>query len=371
MSKTGSFTIALTVLLALTAATARAEISEDFIQDARKLYPLRIRDMAFPGVMILGFEPTPARGLPKGTWFYEAHYSQASNFMVNDAVESYLETRDDDSRGINLAVDVPALEALGEEVFYVDGESGRLDVNVHFGLTDRLNLVVGAGYITYTGGSLDSLIYNFHENFGIDQNGRDLIAEDELQILFAGVSPNTTFFQGSSPGGGIADPTVRLRWGSETIGKDWNLGVEGAVKFAVGEEDQLHSSGNEDFGVQFAANKTWNKTGLILNAYYVLAGDFEQASEDFDQADPIGFSVAYLRTMGEIFTLNAQALSQRNLFEDATDSSLSDPEFQASIGFTARVAHKSFFQFSYTNNLINYDNTPDLVFHAGFSQFFD
>ena len=51
--------------------------------------------------------------------------------------------------------------------------------------------------------------------------------------------------------------------------------------------------------------------------------------------------------------------------------SLSDPEIQLSVGFTARVAHSSFFQFSYTNNFINYDNTPDLVFHVGFSQFFD
>ena len=60
-----------------------------------------------------------------------------------------------------------------------------------------------------------------------------------------------------------------------------------------------------------------------------------------------------------------------SLFDDATDSSLSDPEIQLSVGFTARVSHSSFFQFSYTNNFINYDNTPDLVFHVGFSQFFD
>ena len=103
------------VLLAST--PARSEVDEEMMQNVRKLYPLRVRDMAFPGVMILGFVPTPGKTIPKGNWFYETHFSQASNFMASNNAENYLKTRDNNNIGIGPA-DIAALEALNDNCEY-------------------------------------------------------------------------------------------------------------------------------------------------------------------------------------------------------------------------------------------------------------
>jgi hypothetical protein len=330
--------------------------------------PVESRNLSWPGILILGFEPAPATTLGKGRVTFATYYSQISNYLVSDNVKQYLLERGED-RPLD-ENDVAVIQSFEEDAFFFDGELGRLHLSAQYGLTPRMDLVVSADYLGYTGGVLDGLIFNFHENFGIDQNGREFVSEDHFQLVLKAAEGRQSVARLSSPGGGLGDPTVRLRYAFPGFGDGWRLGLETGLKAPIGDEDQLHSSGNADVGIQFALEKRWQRSGMVLNGYWVSAGRID-ALEGLDGADPLGLNVSLLRDFNELLTGHLQVTTARSVFHGVTETTLGDPEFQASLGISMRLSGNRRVTFAYTNNVINHDNTPDTIFQLGYARLFD
>jgi hypothetical protein len=363
-----SLRVVFTSLLILTTPVLAAGEDEGISWDTGvRPAPIDSRNLSWPGLLLMGFEPAPATTLGQGNTVFGASYQHVSNYLASENVQLYLEERDD-PRPLD-DTDIAAITAFGEDAFFFDGEVARINLSGQFGLGDRLDLIVTAAYLSYTGGELDGLIFNFHENLGIDQNGRDLIARDQFQML---LSPDDgeTFVHLDSPGGGLADPTVRVRWAFPGFGKGWRMGFEGGFKLPIGDERQLHSSGSFDAGVQLTAEKRWARSGLVLNGYWINAGDLE-ALPGLQTDDPLGLHVSLLRDLGSLFTGHVQVLSARSVFHGAMEASIADPEFQVTTGISARLAGNRRVTFAYTNNVVTHDSTPDTIFHVNFGQLFD
>ncbi|MEN8165793.1 MAG: DUF3187 family protein, partial [Acidobacteriota bacterium] len=135
--------------------------------------PLRIRDMTPPAVLTLGFMPSSASLIGKGRWGLESHYSLANIFLMSNSVKKYLENRavpeplsESDFQGI--------LASADGDLFCFDGGIGLLNLGVHYGITDRIQIFGEMPYYTFSGGSLDHSIMEFHDTFSIDQAGRNL-----------------------------------------------------------------------------------------------------------------------------------------------------------------------------------------------------
>jgi hypothetical protein len=354
--------------LLLVVGTALASDDEISWDTGNRPTPIDSRNLSWPGLLLMGFEPAPATTLGKGRMSIRFSYQHVSNYIASDNVLLYLEERDE---AIPLdETDVAAIEAFEEEAFFLDGEVGRLNLGLQYGLGSRTDLVVNVPYMSYTGGELDGFIFNFHENFGIGQNGRDLIAADQFQMVLSEPDEGRSYVRLSSPGGGLADPTFRLRHAFPGIGRGWRIGLEGGMKLPLGDPGQLHSSGNLDLGVQLAAERRWARSGLVINGYWVAAGDVD-ALPGLETEDPLGAQLSLLRDFGELITGHFQVLTARTVFHGISASGIGYPEFQVTLGLSARLAGKRRFTFAYTNNVINHDNTPDTVFHANFAQLFD
>jgi hypothetical protein len=169
--------------------------------------------------------------------------------------------------------------------------------------------------------------------------------------------------------GGFADPMLSLSYSFPTQWKGWSFSLEGAVKAPIADVDDWLSTGNWDVGLQATTQKTWSKNALLLNLAFVVPGDFE-IDRQFDPADLPSLNIAYLRRLGGRVTFVIQTLYSENIFREEVDADLSAYEFQATAGAKIR-ALGGVVGIAVTENLFNFDNTPDFGFHLSYALLID
>ena len=322
--------------------------------------PMRIRDFTFPTYLLLSFAPQPAAPLTQGKWAFETHYSVINNFQVSQTVESYLEQeRGGERRPLNEA-DADFILGLPQgEGFYIDGEFEFFDLVAHYGLTDRLDVGLAVTYYEFSGGFLDGTIFDFHDQFGYGQQGRDLVADEQFQIVIGQDGQGLTFLDGP-PSGGFGDPSLYFRYFLGERGR-WGFNLAGGVKVPVADEGFL-SSGNVDFGLLLTAQASWKRHALFLNLSVVEAGEFE--SDDVDPPVLPAFHVSWMRAFGKSrqTRLFLQLLAAEHAFSDLFDSDISELELQVTLA-VKRATRAGVFGFGLTENILAYDNTPDIGIH--------
>ena len=331
--------------------------------DWRPPPPFRIRDLTLPNALVLGLIPVPPETVGRGSWAFEFIYSHSNTFQMGGGVEEYLRRRD--RRDPLSPADVVAiLSEFGDDAFYIDGEFGLANLGVHHGLTQNLDVFVNIPYFVFSGGVFDGVIEGFHDALGVSQAGRDLVARNQFQILIPYEGGYVALLDRPSSGG-FGDPVVGLRYAWPVSDNGWRVGLEAAWKIPVAQSGKLLSSGSADYGVQLALGRTWRKNALVINASYVITGAFDGAP-GFEPANLPALNLAYLRRLNARWTLVLQFLTAGSIFSDTIDSSLSDLEFQTTIGVKWRL-RKGYVGIAVTENLFNYDNTPDIAGHVSFS----
>jgi hypothetical protein len=319
--------------------------------------PLRIRDMTPPAILTLGFMPASASLLAKGEWGLELHYSSANVFLMSDSVKTYLENR---AEAVPLTqTDARTIfdEAKGD-VFYFDGQISRFDIGAHYALTDDVQVFAQVPYFTFGGGNLDYTIMEFHDTFGFGQAGRDLVARNHYQVLMR--LGDAEYMTLEAHKEGLGDPTVGVRHRVPFPGEHWSAAAEWAVKLPVADEERFLSNGHTDYGVQLIVQRLWKGSGLYLSGSYVWLGDFNFAN--FSPADVPSATLAYSHRLNTGFTWVLQGLVSRSIYAGKTSSELSSIEYQVSAGLRYRHG-PALFSFALTENVANFQNTPDIGFH--------
>jgi len=330
--------------------------------DWRPPAPFRIRDLTLPNALVLGLIPVPPETVGHGSWAFELIYSHANTFQAGGGIQEYLSRRD--RRDPLSPADVVAvLSEFGDDAFYIDGEFGLANFSVHHGLTRNLDAFVNIPYFVFTGGIFDGVIEGFHDAIGATQAGRDLVARDQFQILIPYSGGEVVLLEPPSSGG-FGDPVLGLRYAWPVLGNGWRVGLEVAAKIPVAESGALLSSGSADYGAQLALGRTWSKNALVINASYVITGGFDGAP-GLEPANLPALNLTYLHRLGARSTLVLQLLTAGSIFSDTTDSSLSDLEFQTTIGVKWELRN-GFVGIAVTENVLNYDNTPDIAGHVSF-----
>ena len=360
----GGFALACAVFVAVfSPSPSWPQESTTPATDWRPPAPFRIRDLTLPNALVLGLIPVPPETVGRGSWAVELIYSHSNTFQVSDGVEEYLRRRDR-REPLSPADVVAILSEFGDDVFYIDGEFGLANFSAHYGLTQDLDVFVNIPYFIFTGGFFDGVIEGFHDALGVSQAGRDLVARNQFQILIPYEGGNVALLDRPSSGG-FGDPVVGARYAWPVSRKGWRVGLEAAAKIPVAQSGKFLSSGSADYGVQLALGRTWRKNALVINASYVITGDFDGAP-GFEPAILPALNLAYLHRLGARSTLVLQSLTAGSIFSDTTDSSLSDLEFQTTIGVKWKLRN-GYVGIAVTENLFNYDNTPDIAAHVSFA----
>ena len=347
---------AMLALLALCTPTAQASEFNGL---------LRTRDLTPFGFLRLDMRPAHAVTIEEGGWAIETEIGYQNTWALSEEVERHLVAREPLGRRDLGPEDFAALQALPGENFLLDLESAAVDVTLHYRMSSQWTAYLIGSYVTYQGGFLDGTIEGFHDMFGFSSFGRPAVSRNDVNLLYDLKSTQISAF-GFPIDAGFTDPTIGLRYSGVNLpGDRWQLAFEAAVKVPVAGERELLSTGRTDYGLQAALQRRGEHHAFYVNAaaVYYAGGDFPVPQDE--QIVPT-LIFGYEHRLSERTNLNLQGYISTSVYshqQTDLDELLSD-KYQLSLGVRHRIS--SFLvTFGVTENLQNFNNTPDIGFQLG------
>jgi hypothetical protein len=322
---------------------------------------LRVRDLTPFGFRRLDMRQSPAAFAPPDGASIDFDLGYQNTWSLTRNVEQYLRAR---PRGPLTQADAAAIRAMGGEDYLLDLELALFDLAFNYRLTDRFGVFAVISGASYTGGLLDGFVEGFHSVFGFGSAARPGLDRNQINVLLDLKGQQVTLLD-APPNSGVLDPVFGLRY---TVSRDpafANLVFETAVKVPLGRGQGLYSTNRLDVGVQLTAQAFHRR-----NAWYVSGAMvyFSGSPGLFDSpallipTAIVGYEYRWLQRTNLI----AQIYASRSTFSaKQTDlAELRGNKFQASLGLRHHLPH-GFWSFAFTENLRNFNNTPDIGFQFG------
>ena len=326
---------------------------------------LRERDLTPFGFLRLDMRPAHAVWAPPGNWAVEVLLGYQNTWAMSPNVEKYLKSLPG-RRPLGPA-DVDAIRALPGEAYLVDLELGLVDVTLHRKLADHWSVNATISGMRYSGGFLDSTIEDFHKTFGLDSFGRPAVARNSVNVIFNLKSVHTPLLLNAPPDGGLLDPTFGLRYSVAAAPSPWNLVLEGAVKVPIDGQRDFLSTGHTDIGLQATLQRFAGRHAAYLSVAAVRTTGSVLTSNDRTQIVPT-YIFGYEYSHSQKTNIVAQFYVSPSPFrhEDTDLPGLLSTKYQISLGLRHR-SYASVWTFAITENVRNFDNTPDIGFQIGWA----
>ncbi len=327
---------------------------------------LRGRDLTPFGFLRLDMRPAHAIDIEPGSWAFETELGYQNTWALSPNVEKYLTGLEKSGRRELGPSELAAIQALPGENYLVDLESALLDITVHYKFSSVLSGYVIATGISYQGGFLDNTIEQFHDTFGFSTFGRPAIKRNDVNLIYDLKSTQYSSL-GAPTKGGIADPTIGLRYSGIQFSPNWKITVEAAAKVPVAGRRELMSTGRTDFGTQVTLQRFGQNHAFYIDAAAVYYAGARDPVPTESQVIPT-LIVGYERKITDRTNLNLQGYASESVYtHKQTDlDELLKEKFQVSLGVRHRL-ERALITFAITENLQNVNNTPDIGFQLGFA----
>jgi hypothetical protein len=325
---------------------------------------LRARDLTTFGFLRLDMRPAHAVHAPEGTWAIETELAHQNTWALSSGARNYLDSLDD-RRALGPA-EVAAIQALPGENYLFDMELAELDVTFHYKFSSRWGAYLVLSGVNYSGGFLDGVIEGFHDMAGFDDNGRPAVRKNDVALI-ADLKSSDMAVLGAPTHGGMLDPTIGFRYSSPQQMKGWSVVLEAAAKVAVRDEKRFLSTGKTDYGMQATLQRFGDH-----HAWYVSAsGVYYDGGNSITPTDPQivpTLIVGYERKLSpETHVILQGYLSDSVYSRDDTElNELLDTKLQLSLGVYRRIG-RNVLSFALTENLQNFNNTPDVGLQIGWA----
>ena len=325
---------------------------------------LRARDLTTFGFLRLDMRPAHAIHAPKGTWAIETELAHQNTWALSEGAEKYIESLPD-RRKLGPA-ELADLQALPGENFLFDMELAELDVTLHYKFSDRWGGYLVLSGVNYSGGFLDGTIESFHDLTGFDSGGRPNVRRNDV-TLFADLKSANLAFLGAPTHGGLLDPTIGIRYSSDRQMKGWDVVVEAAAKVAFRGQEDFLSTGRSDYGLQATLQRFSDHHAWYVSASGVYYDGSTNMTPTGAQIVPT-LIVGYERKLSPKTHLVLQGYVSNSVYshEDTDLQELLDTKYQLSIGVYRRF-NRGVFSFAFTENLQNFNNTPDVALQLGWA----
>ena len=325
---------------------------------------LRARDLTTFGFLRLDMRPAHAIHAPKGTWAIETELAHQNTWALSEGAEKYIEALPD-RRKLGPA-ELADLQALPGENFLFDMELAELDVTLHYKFSDRWGGYLVLSGVNYSGGFLDATIESFHDLTGFDSGGRPNVHRNDV-TLFADLKSANLAFLGAPTHGGMLDPTIGIRYSSDRQMKGWDVVVEAAAKVAFRGQEDFLSTGKSDYGLQATLQRFSDHHAWYVSASGVYYDGSTNMTPTGAQIVPT-LIIGYERKLSPKTHLVLQGYVSNSVYshEDTDLQELLDTKYQLSIGVYRRF-NRGVFSFAFTENLQNFNNTPDVALQLGWA----
>lgn len=325
---------------------------------------LRARDLTPFGLLRLDMRPAHSVPAAPGTWTVEMEGAYQNTWAMSAGVESYLS----DLRGRPELgpAELQAIRALPGENYLVDMELAQLDVTFNYRLSKHWSTYTTLSALSYQGGFLDSAIESFHDAFGFSNFNRPAARRNDVNLIFDLKSAQLAYLE-SPTRGGVRDPVAGVMYTHDFRPGHWNLVLNAAVKIPLQGRRLLLSTGRADFGLQATLQHFSQQGALYLSA----AGVYYDGTPDLiptpAQVTPT-FIVGYERRLGPRTHAIVQGYVSPSVYDHrVTDlDELLKTKYQLSAGIYRRLG-RAVVWFAFTENLQNFNNTPDVGFQLGWA----
>ncbi|MGH8249138.1 MAG: DUF3187 family protein [Steroidobacteraceae bacterium] len=333
--------------------------------DSDYLGLLRARDLTPFGFVRLDMRPAHAVAAPKGTWAVELELAQQNTWALSSNVEDYLETLDG-RRELGPA-ELAAIQALPGESYLVDLELAELDLTIHHKFSSHWGGYVVLSAVSYGGGFLDGAIEQFHEALGFGPFGRPAARRYDTNWISNLKSGEQLGFLEFPTRGGFLDPTVGLRYSLAKQVRGWNVVVEAAAKLPVQGRDPFLSTGRADYGLQTTLQRFSDHHAWYVSGSAVYYDGRTNVTPTPAQVIPT-LVVGYERRLSPETHLILQGYVSDSIYtrRETELSALLDTKYQLSLGVYRRMG-RGVLSFAITENIQNFNNTPDLGLQLGWA----
>ncbi|HEX9207181.1 MAG TPA: DUF3187 family protein [Steroidobacteraceae bacterium] len=360
----GAWTLAVLAASLAWPVTASAD-SKETAAAAQTFYgPLRARDLSPFGFLRLDMRPTFAGSLGPGKWAVETELAYQNTWALSDGVQQYLQSRE--GRRDLTAADVAAIAALPGENYLVDMELMEFDVTLHRQLTPAWGAYLILSGVAYGDGVFDGMIEQFHSAFGISNRGRESVTRGQINLLFDLDSVQSASLDAGHHSG-LLDPTLGLRYTGIELPAPWSLALEVAAKVPVGGTRDWLSTGRTDVGAQASLMRRGTRHAFFSSLSLVdYAGSDQELHPDAEVVPTLVVGVDSHLT-GRTHSI-VQFYASPSVFGAAQTrlEELTADKYLVSLGLRYHYgAH--LVSFAVTENLANYDNTPDLALQLGYA----
>jgi len=328
---------------------------------------LRSRDLTPFGFLRLDMRPAHAVSIEPRTFAFETELGYQNTWALSPNVEKYLKSIEagGQRRRVDAAL-VQEIRDLPGENYLLDLESATVDFALHYKLSSQWGVYAIATVVSYHGGFLDRAIEKFHDVAGFTTFGREAIDRNGTNLVFDLKSSQSVMLE-PPHSEGFLDPTLGVRYSGIKLPRGWDMSMELAAKIAVDGERVLLSTGRDDYGFQASLRRLGGKNAFHMDfAAVYYAGQGSPTPQD-EQIVPT-IVVGWERKMWARTNLNLQAYLSKSVYRrEQTDlHELLEDKYQLSLGLRHRFDN-SILSFAVTENLQNFNNTPDVGFQVGYA----
>jgi hypothetical protein len=353
-------------VLPLLLAGLSSPIHAESPEDGHYFGMLRSRDLTPFGFLRLDMRPAHALSIEPGTFAFETELGYQNTWALSRNVEKYLKTLEPGGRRPMDAQFVQEIRALPGENYLLDLESATLDVAVHYKLSRQWTLYAIATAMSYHGGFMDWGIEKFHDRLGFSTFGRHAVARGGTNLIYDLKGAQVVLLDPPQPEG-FLDPTIGLRYIGIRLPGRWQMSVEAAAKVPLDGARPLLSTGRTDVGLQASVRRLGERNALHVDlAAVYYAGEDQPAPHDAQIIPTL--VIGWERKLTARTNLILQGYASPSVYRSAqTDlEELLKDKFQLSLGMRHRF-ERGMVSFAVTENLQNFNNTPDVGFQFGYA----
>lgn len=259
------------------------------------------------------------------------------------------------------------LEDTPVEQLLFDGESTHTTFIYQRGVGNQFQWGIVIPYVSFSGGSLDSFIIDWHDTFHLPQSGRDIAARNMLRLYYQ--RNGITQFDVTRASAGIGDVAVNASMAigamppSNAAANTLNL----SLKLPSGDAAQLHGSGAVDIALWLSghrSNELFDSGYRVFGRLGLLAmGKADVMSEQQRRLlafGGIGAGIRYNQTI----RFKTQIDFHTALYKDSTLSQLGRYAMPLTMGGEIAFGKHTRLDIGVTEDLY-VDVSPDVSFHLG------
>jgi hypothetical protein len=245
------------------------------------------------------------------------------------------------------------------EFVLLDGESRRVELGFSHGLGNGWEIGVALPWIDYRGGSLDRLIEDWHDAFGLPDGDRADSRRDRLDFRYARDGIAELDFNRSRSG--IGDVQVHAAY-SLLRGDEHDVALTTTLNLPTGDAEELTGADASNVGVSLAATQR-ALFGLPLTATGNIGAMWMEQGEVLGglQKDVVWFGAAELGwAIADAWRLKLQ-VNAHSAFYDSELRELGDPAVQLLLGGSVRLAPRWYLDVAVGED-IAVNTAPDVTF---------